>query len=69
MGETALTNGTIWIVNVTSGAKRQLTFDTPSNRRSGLDHPNAFVELLVGAMGVDRLESCPGLPFPACWLP
>ena len=31
LGETALTNGTIWIVNVASGAKRQLTFNTPSN--------------------------------------
>jgi Tol biopolymer transport system component len=30
-GDTSLTNGTIWIVNVATGAKRQLTFNTPAN--------------------------------------
>jgi Tol biopolymer transport system component len=31
LGDTSLSNGTIWIVNVTSGAKRQLTFNTSLN--------------------------------------
>ena len=30
-GDTSLTNGTIWIVNIASGAKRQVTFNHPSS--------------------------------------
>jgi len=30
LGDTSLMNGTIWIVNAVSGAKRQVTFNHPS---------------------------------------